>query len=166
LIRFELQIDGATEIDRAFNRIDRFISDFRNVWPAVTDEFYAIEESQFASQGSKGASGRWAPLSKAYAAYKAQAFPGQPILRAENSLYESLTSPEGLDSIYRATQFELTIGSKAPYATAHQRGSGRMPARPPISLTESDKRRMQKAIQQGLVRFTRECGFQVEERAA
>ena len=87
MIRFELQIDGATEIDRAFNRIDRFISDFRNVWPAVTDEFYAIEESQFASQGSKGASGRWAPLSKAYAAYKAQAFPGQPILRAENSRF-------------------------------------------------------------------------------
>jgi len=166
LIRFTAEISGQVQLDRAFNRIDRFISDFRNVWPAVTDIFYATEERLFQSQGGSGASGKWAPLSAVYKKWKQIHYPGQPILRRENTLYESLTSPEGLDSIYRAERFMLTIGTKTPYARAHQHGLGRMPARLLISLTESDKRKMQKAIQQELVRFTREAGFQVEEKAA
>ena len=166
MIRFELNIDGAVQLDRAFNRIDRFISDFRNVWPDVANEFYAIEEKLFSTQGGSGASGKWQPLSEAYKKWKSIHYPGEPILKQEHSLYESLTSPDALDSIFRSTPFELTIGTKAPYATAHQRGTGSMPARPPISLTERDKRVIQKAIQKGLVAFTRECGFQVEERAA
>lgn len=166
MLHFVGEIQGVEVLNRAFNRIEEHISDFRNIWPAVAQEFYAIEVQQFQSQGAHGASGRWAPLSPAYAKYKAVAFPGQPILRADNLLFESMTSPDALDSIFRMDAQELTIGTQREGATAHQRGSGRMPARPIISLTEADKRRVQKAIQRGLVEFTRRAGFQVEERAA
>lgn len=164
-LRFTFDVDGQTVLDRAFNRIDRYISDFRNIWPGVAQEFYATEERQFQSEGASGASGRWAPLSQAYARFKSKVFPGQPILQQTSSLYESLTSPDALDSIFRPLPQELQIGTKVPYFRAHQRGSGRIPARPPISLTEPDKRRLQKAIQASLVAYTREQGFQVDERA-
>lgn len=165
MIRFVGSVDGITELDRAFNRIDEYISDFRSIWPAVTKEFYSIEEEQFASEGAHGTSGKWAALSPAYTQWKAKEFPGEPILQREHSLYESLTSPNGLASIFRPERDQLTIGSSEPYALAHQRG-GRLPRRPPISLTSNDKRRMQKAIQIGLVKFTRQAGFKVNEGLA
>lgn len=166
MIRFSAEVLGVEVLNRGFNRIEEHISDFRNIWPRVAQEFYTIEVQQFQSQGAHGASGRWAALSPAYAKYKAIAFPGQPILRATTGLFESMTSPDALDSIFRMDAQEMTIGTQREGATAHQRGSGRMPARPIISLTEADKRRMQKAIQKGLVEFTRRAGFQVEERVA
>lgn len=166
MLNFSASVDGVEVLNRSFNRIEEYISDFRNVWPAVAKEFYAIEKSQFDSVGAKGSSGKWAALSPAYAKYKAKAFPGQPILRATLSLYESMTSPDALDSIFRMDTQEMTIGTKREGATAHQRGNGRMPARPIIALTEADKRRIQKSIQAGLVQFTRKMGFEVEERAA
>jgi phage gpG-like protein len=165
VIRIVGTVSGHRELDRAFNRVDKFISDFRNVWPAITDIFYAAEEKLFDSQGATGASGKWAPLSRAYKKFKDVAYPGQPILRRDDTLYESLTSPDGLDSIYRAEPLMLTIGTKAPHARAHQHGL-KVPKRSPISLTQGDKRKMQKAVQVELVKFTRDLGFQVQEKAA
>lgn len=166
MIRFQAELLGVPVLDRAFNRIDQFISDFRPVWPSVATEFYQIEEEQFQSEGGIGLSGKWAPLSPAYKKFKEIHFPGQPILRRDNALYESLTSSDALDSIFIPEKDQLTIGSKAPYARAHQKGLGRMPARPPISMSEAQKHRIQKAIQKELVAFTRQAGFQVDERVA
>jgi hypothetical protein len=130
--RFTADVDGVPVMDRAFNRVEERISDFRFIWPSVAAEFYAIEREQFASQGAHGLSGAWAKLSPAYARWKEVHFPGMPILQATTALYESLTSPEGADSVFQPEVDQLTIGSRAPYAVAHQRGSG-VPARPPIS---------------------------------
>lgn len=158
-------VDGAEAINRAFNRTDGYISDMRNFAPAVSDEFYRAEKEQFDSEGSAGASGKWTPLSKAYAEYKAQKFPGQSILKATGALEESLTDLEGLDAVFRISKDEIVLGTKVPYALAHQRG-GRLPKRPVICLSETQKRRMQKAIQRELVEFTRKAGFEVEDIAA
>ena len=166
MISFSASVDGVPEFERAFNRVEGALTDFRFVWPSLAAQFYEIEREQFASQGAHGASGSWAPLSPAYAKYKAIAFAGQPILRATTSLYESLTSSGGHDSVLRMDAQELTIGTQREGATAHQRGTPKMPARPPISLTEADKRRLQKAIQLPLVQFIRRQGLEVVERAA
>lgn len=166
MIRFTGEIDGIPAFDRAFNRIEQHIADIRSFAPGIAGEFYAIEEGQFGSEGAKGASGKWAPLSPAYKQWKATHFPGEPILKLMHPLYESLTSPDAADSIYRVSGNEIAIGSRTPYAVAHQRGTGFMPARPPISMTAADKRRIQKAIQAELVRFTRRLGFEVQDKAA
>lgn len=167
MIQFSASVDGIEVLNRGFNRIEEFISDFRSIWPAVAQEVYAIETEQFDSEGSAGASGKWAALSPAYKNWKEVHYPGQPILRLTNALVESLTDPEAADAIFRPTADELIIGTKVPYARAHQLGAGFMPARPPISMNEQQKRRIQKAIQRGLVEFTRRAGFEVqEERAA
>lgn len=165
-MRFTLRVDGVVVIDRAFNRVDQQASDMRNFAPGIAGVFYAAEERLFQSEGASGASGKWAALSKAYARFKARNFPGKSILKREDTLYESLTNPEAPDAVYRATQDEIVMGTRDPKALAHHRGRGRLPARPVVSLTESDKRLMQKSIQADLVRFTRQQGFHVEERAA
>lgn len=167
MLRFTAEIAGDIQLDRAFNRITEEIKDFRNFWPGVIRTFYEIEVEQFESEGSKGASGKWTPLSLAYKVFKEREFSGQKILRATNELYESLTGPDALGSVLRPERDELVIGSAVPYALAHQKGTARMPARPPISLTENDKRKIVKSIQQRLVEFARRTGFEVhEERAA
>ena len=147
-------------LDRAFNRLEEYISDFRSVWPNVAKEFYAIEEGQFESQGARGASGKWAALSPAYKRWKEIHFPGEPILKLHHNLYDALTSPDAPESVYKLEPFEMTLGFRGVYGKVHQK------TRPPISLTESDKRRMTKAIQAGLVKFTRQAGFEVQEQAA
>lgn len=162
MIQFSASVDGVEVLNRAFNRIEERIGDLRPIWPAVAAEFYRIEEEQFASEGAHGASGRWPKLSPAYLKWKEVHYPGQPLLKLTNALYESLTTPDAADSVYQLSEDEMVVGSRAPYATVHQRRG-----RPPIALTEDDKRRLQKAIQQGLVPYARREGFQVlDERAA
>ena len=165
MLRFRADVDGVEVLNRAFNRVEEFVSDFRPIWPRVADEIYAINQEQFDSEGGKGASGRWAALSPAYKKWKEIHYPGQPILRLANTLFESLTDPEAADAVYQPRKDELVIGSRVPYATAHQRGS-RGPARPIFSFSEQQKRRIQKAIQVGLVEFTRRAGFEVQEEKA
>lgn len=160
MLRFTASVDGVQVLDRAFNRITEHLSDFRSIWPGVAKEFYAIEEGQFASEGGKGASGKWAPLSPAYKRWKTKHYPREPILQLHHDLYNSMTDPEAPGAVYRVEKDELVMGSSVPYAKRHQK------TRPIISLTEKDKRTMQKAIQAGLVRFTRQLGFQVEEKVA
>jgi phage gpG-like protein len=157
-VRFRIEVDGAEVFDRAFSRLDR-LDDFRPIWPNVISEFYTIEQEQFDTEGAAGGQ-RWAQLSPAYKRWKDVHYPGEPILQREHDLIESLTDPEAPDAVLIPGQEELIIGTKVPYAVVHQRRG-----RPPISFSESQKRRIQKAIQQGLVRFVREAGFEVREAA-
>lgn len=166
MISFSFSVDGITEFDRAFNRIDQILSDFRVIWPEVTKEFYRIEAEQFATEGRRGATGEWAKLSPAYAKFKAVKFPNKTILRATDSLFNSLTDQGAPGAIFRPTPSELTLGTSVPYAILHQRGTSRMRSRKPISMSDDQKRRIQKALQIGLVQFMRRQGFRVLENAA
>lgn len=163
---FSFEIDGVEVFNRAFNRLEDGLDDLQSIWPGVAGEIYAITDEQFTNEGSQGASGEWAALSKAYGAFKAVAFPDQPILKATGSMFDSLTDPEAAGAIFKPEQTSLTIGSSVDYAIYHQRGTPNMPARKIYSFSESQKRRIQKAIQAGLVAFVRRQGFVVLERAA
>lgn len=166
MLNFTAEVDGLQALDRAFNRIDEQISDFRNFWPGVITTFYEIETEQFESEGARGASGKWTPLAPVTKLFKETVFPGQAILRQTDDLFHSLTSPDAVGAIVRPERDELTLGSAVPYALFHQRGTGRMPARPPISLTDNDKRQIIKSIQVRLVEFARKTGFEVQEEKA
>lgn len=163
--RFRFELDGVPEFDRGFSRIEKEIDDHRFLWPAVSQEIYQIEVEQFETEGSAGG-GRWAALSVAYKKFKEVAFPNQPILRATTSLFESVTDPNASGAIFRSEQSMLTIGTSHEAAIHHQRGTGKMPARKVYSFSEQQKRRIQKAIQVGLVQLIRRQGFTVIESAA
>jgi phage gpG-like protein len=167
MTRFWFEVDGIPVFDRTFNRIEHGISDYRSIWPEVAGTIYNIFARAFFSEGASTAAGKWQELTPPYAKAKAIEFPGQTILRAEDTLFESMTDPEAADAIFIPEQTQLTIGSRDPKARLHHRGGGRLPARPIISFTERDKRDIQKSIQRGLIHFVRSLGIDVrEERAA
>ena len=167
MISFSFSVDGVPEFERAFNRIEERFNDFRSIWPEVAQEFYRAEIEQFQSEGTAGGSGRFAALSPAYRKYKEVKFPSKTILRRTDSLFDSLTGADAPGSIFRPLVTELMIGTSIPYALAHQRGTNRgMPSRKPISMSQEQKRRIQKAIQIGLVQFMRRQGLTILENAA
>lgn len=159
-IRFE--VDGMAEFDRVFIRLGARFDDLTPIWPDLRDEFWKTEKEQFRSEGSAGSSGKWKPLSKAYAARKLKQYGAKPILERTGRLMKSLTGETG-DTVYQPTKSELAIGTSVPYARHHQRGGGRLPQRKPISLSETQRRRMQLAIQRGMVRELRRGNVYVEE---
>lgn len=94
---------------------------------------------QFDTEGARGGA-KWVPLSPAYAAWKEANFPGKSILRRTDRLFDSLTSKTS-DTIEIATDQQLRIGTKLIYGSAHQGGTGTLPARPMLAPTPADLRR-------------------------
>lgn len=91
--------------------------------------FEAIDQN-FSGSGEPVA---WPALSKAYAGWKSRAYPGMPIMRRSDALYELLTSGTG-DTIWRAGARSIEFGSRLPYFDFHQEGRGRNPWRPLIVM--------------------------------
>jgi phage gpG-like protein len=85
---------------------------------------------------AEGLPGPWAPLSPAYAAWKAKRYPGKSILRRTDRLYESLTQ-RSPDTVWEITPRTIRFGTRVPYWKYHQTGTRRMPARPPLVLLDA-----------------------------
>jgi hypothetical protein len=65
---FEIEIVGMAELLSQFKRVEEGMLDFRQLgaWRGVASEFRKIEKEQFDSEGSKGESGKWKPLTAKY----------------------------------------------------------------------------------------------------
>jgi phage gpG-like protein len=155
-----IEVDGKPEFDRTFSRLDANFDDLTPIWPAVRAKFYEIEAQQFDSEGGKGGSGRWKALSARYAAQKVARYGDKPILEATGDLRASLTS-DGAGSYYWADKQEVAIGTTLPYAMYHQRGSGKLPERKPISFSDEQTRDLMKTIQSELVKQLRSGRYYV-----
>lgn len=116
-------------IREARSSLDRLVVRLRDLswfWAEALQAFTERERRWFDAQGE----GSWPPLSPTYAAWKAQAFPGQPLLVLSGDLRGQLTSPQ------KALMFEspsmLVIGSSLPYSGFLKDGTQKMPARDPL----------------------------------
>lgn len=109
-------------------------------------------ELQFDTEGGY-ASGGWDQLKEATSLRKARLGLDPHILRATDRLKESLTRKFDPDHIERSSGDSLTFGSRVRYGIYHQSSLPRhkIPYRPPIALTEGDKRRMVKDMQRALL---------------
>lgn len=150
-VGLRLEFYGDVQLDRTLADISERADDMRPVWDHLADRFVEMERRQFATQGAY-ASGGWAPLSPAYARWKASRYPGQTILRREDELYDSLTQrPLGVEVL---TDSFMVIGSAVEHGAYHQRGDG-VPQRRPIEFPESERvewmRTMQRFIMTGSV---------------
>lgn len=137
MFTFVFDVVGEKQFARAFSRFGDQIKDFRPLWDKIVGSFRRIEAEQFGSEGGTG-SGGWRPLSPQYAAWKAQHYPGAPILVRKGALKASLVGITGY-TIDRRTPDSLLIGTSIPYALYHQKGTGRMPARKPIELSMANR---------------------------
>lgn len=147
MVRLRFAIDGDVQVSRVLDAATEAVSDLTPAWEQIAEDFRAEEEERFGG-------GEWAPLSPAYAAWKARHFPGKGILRRTGRLYESLTG-ESQDSVADIEPLRLTLGTRTPYAVFHQRGTSRMPARPVIDLSPGFRRTAVRRVQRHLAESIR-----------
>lgn len=144
-MRITATVANRVVFDREMLRFAERCTDPRiSLWPAISAEMVAIWREHFAGEGV-GPAGRWPPLSASYARWKMRHFPGKTILRRTDRMYKSLVQKTS-DSIQRISMTELELGTAVPYASFHQRGTTRMPARMIVDLNEAQKVRIMKAI--------------------
>jgi phage gpG-like protein len=159
-MRISFLVDGRPQFDRAFNRVGDRIKDMRPVFEEVGKEFKEIQAEQFKSEGAKGASGGWQPLSANYAVLKYLVWGSKPILEASGRLKDSLIGNTS-DTVSEIRKDSAAFGTSVPYATQHQRGnpSKRLPKREIISFSETQKRRLQKRLQAKILELMRTDGL-------
>jgi len=145
--------EAVRKIAVAFERAGDEVKDFgRHVFPRLVPVFEAAEGRQFEGQGQGPFAGHWAALSEQYAKWKAKKYPGKPLLRRTDSLFEALTSSTSplASREWSASEFAFgTVGLE--YADHHQVGTEFMPARPPFDFDTEFEDGLQQATQLGIV---------------
>lgn len=134
------------QFSRAFTRFGNEVADLTPAFEAIADNFYEGEREMFASEG--GGAGGWAALKPEYAKWKSANYPGKGILQRTGLLMESLTDRSGPGSIFELAPMRLAMGSGLKHGGYHQTGTSKMPARPPVKLTEQQKNEWMKFIHQ------------------
>ena len=122
----DVQVTGDEELRRKLAQLELQLEDLRGFWPLLVPVFIGWMGAQFASEGGWGGH-VWAPLSPAYAVYKAANYPGRSILIREGGLRRAASEPRR-----EATPRTLTLTIDDPVSVYHQEGTDRMPARPLI----------------------------------
>lgn len=141
-VSFTIDVDGVREFDRAFNRVEDTIKDFREVWPTTESVVFEIVADQFASGGTKGASGAWEGLKESTMARKG--FMGFFPLVDTGDLKASVSRKGAEYQISEMSANELTMGTTRPGAVHHQRGGNHLAKRPIYDFSEESKRKLQK----------------------
>jgi phage gpG-like protein len=148
MLRLTLEIQGVKELDRAFNRIDDHVTDFRPTWPLVTAVIQRIESEQFKSEGAKGRSGKWKPLTREYAVAKEKKYGKKTILERTGALMRSLTSTTE-DTVLVEQPLEYGFGTRLFYMPFVNK------VRPVMSLTDAQRELIVRETQKGLLKQIR-----------
>lgn len=134
LVGLSLDVTGLGEAVLPLSRVIDAGRDMRPLWNTFVPVLRMMEQEHFDSEGGGGRAGAWAPLSPAYARWKAGRYPGRPILVAEGTLRSSLVDEGATGQIVRAAADSLVFGTSDPTAIYHQMGTSRMPKRPPLDI--------------------------------
>jgi phage gpG-like protein len=129
-MQFEIKLEGMDKLDRKLRRLSSQLMDwqdaFRTIGAAFAD-FYG--NVPFASRGSiYGAP--WPDLNPRYKTWKADNYPGRPILIREGDL------SQGFD--FTSTTNEVRLFNRVDYFEKHQKGIG-VPQRIMMALNEERK---------------------------
>lgn len=141
--------------DRVFTRFTRGLSDLSPAFREIATAFYEGERRQFETSGSY-AGHQWAPLSSAYAVWKAAHYPNKGILYRTDQLFHAAIGDQSAGAHLDIRPMQMVIGIDAQSDVAararfHQTGTRKMPARPWLVVTEDMKRSWTRAIARRLV---------------
>ena len=135
MVTVTIETLGAERFVRAFNRIASDMTDFREPFADIYDNFCGIEERSFKAQGLPD---RWVPLSPRYAAWKRKHYPGKKILERTGALKAAMTG-SGPGAVRVIGHRSAEFGTDIPYARYHQSGTRYMPRRKVVQLTDAMK---------------------------
>lgn len=155
VVSVEYQVGGGSSeptLTRFVTALERAGAELLDVGKHILPRLLPVLEVEtgkgFDAEG--GASGNWAPLSVSYAKWKAAHYPGKPILQRTGALQAALTGP-GSNARREVSGDTLTFGTSGlPYASLHQTGTGKMPARPEFDYGPDFEAAMQAAVAEGV----------------
>jgi hypothetical protein len=152
---FVIRLTGDEEYDRKLQRLQLFLQDLRSFWPLLVPVFIGWTGAQFGSEGGWGGQ-QWAPLSPAYALWKARHYPGRSILIRQGALRRAASEPRR-----EATPRTLTLWIDDEKAGYHQAGTEHMPARPliPDPLPAAAVRDVDRAAEEYVSTLVRSIGL-------
>ncbi len=147
-------------ISTAFERTGDELKDFgKHVFPKLTPVFEAEERRQFDAQGG-GPRGSWAALSPTYAKWKEANYPGKPINRRSDALYEALTESTSVFAARVVSGQDFDFGTHGlDYASWIQLGTGSMIDRPPFDFSSDLERDLVDAALEGVREAIHETGL-------
>lgn len=165
VLQVEYQVGGGAAeptLARLTTALERAGAEVANVGKHILPKLLPVLEqgaaAQFDAEGAGPVAGPWAPLSARYAEWKAQHYPGQPILVRTGALRAALTSGTAQGALRDVGDDSLAFGTDGiPYASNHQTGTGRMPARPPFDFGPATEEAMQAAAMAGVRAAVREA---------
>lgn len=145
---FSFDVAGDQQVNRTLSRFNRRVQDASPAFDEMADNLAVWNRRQFDTEGRSG-SGGWRKLARKTLQAKRRKGITPRILVASGRLRDDLTRrPFGVERIGRQ---EMTVGTDRKYARFHQRGTATMPKRPPMELTEANRRQLTKILQKYLV---------------
>ena len=146
MLNLRFEVAGDVQLSRMLDRVSEDLSNMRPAWDLIHQNFLQGEHGTFAMEGAFGGKAKWKPLSPKYELWKESRYPGQPILVLTGALRASLTQSSDQDHIYEPTDTGVAMGTKIRTPNGrwnlgllHQKGTRKMPARPPVELTAQQK---------------------------
>lgn len=157
MLTLKIEGFGETIVER---KLTRFAENLEAPTGALEDIGTLLRqdvELQFDTEGGH-ASGGWKALSEGRVRFKANHGLDPRILRATGALFDSLTKKYDPAHIERLGPSSLTFGSTIFYGVYHQssRPRTKIPYRPMIALTDTDKRNIVKTLQRAMLQGSHE----------
>lgn len=163
VLSVEYQVGGRAEptvatLRTAFERAGAEVAKVDvHVLPRLVPLLESETARQFDAQGAGPVAGSWAPLSVEYAKWKEAHYPGRPILVLTGKLRDALTNSSSPNAQRDVANGGLAFGTRAiPYASVHQTGGSKLPARPPFDFGDSFAQGMKAVAADGIRAAVRE----------
>lgn len=150
---FTLEIEGLNPYTKRLALLEARIKlPFRKTGAAGLIRRDHAQES--ARQIKAGQAGGYARLSEGYEAWKSRVRPGKKILVFDGDLVESFTNPNSsnFDVNVKDRGKRLVMLTEIPYAKYHQKGTPRMPARPPFVANGATSSRWIKILHDEIIK--------------
>lgn len=130
----------------------------KHVLPQLLPLLETETAKQFDAEGAGPQAGSWAPLSVSYSAWKQAHYGDLPKLVLTGAMRSALTESNAPGALREVSGDSLAYGTKGvPYASFHQMGTGRMPARPPFDFGPDFENGMRGAAMKGIRAAVREA---------
>lgn len=138
-----IEVRGVERTTHALNQVTKRGGNVKDASYKVRSIFRQAEVRQFDSKGR----GAWPDLADSTKQRKRERKQDPRVMRATNALYKSLTAANARDQIDNRGPSEFRFGTTVPYAGFHDTGTG-VKKRPLIALTQSERRRIDDALEQ------------------
>jgi phage gpG-like protein len=142
-----IQFTYAVNSEPVENALATFAESLAEQSPAlmsIADDFREMIAQQFASEGQAEGT-PWAGLAPSTLRRRRAS---TSILYETGALLRSLTEPGAAGHVEELEGYSITLGSQLPYASYHQTGTRRMPARPIIVLSGTRAERWTELVRQ------------------